>query len=382
MTASTSLNLDANRIQIRNAWYLLLYAWDMAAWRDRWKGATEASPSLLGLLSRILAESTRDLLRHQLGRAYQPRKQIIPGIRGRIDFGPSLKVRAFEEGKAHCTFAELSIDTLQNQILRSTLHHLASDPKLRHSEHPDQENQLRHELRSIVRALDGVSLREVTVADFSRLQLSRNDRIYLLPLSICALVRQLKMPTEEQGDHVVSALLRNEVLFHDLFERFVRNFCRIHARTYKVEREVLRWHDELGSALVPVMKTDMTLIGKQAPHRRLVIDTKYSATTLSATNKFKSENLYQIYAYLRTQEHLSEAHGNASGMLLYPTTSHHLVETMRVQGHRITVATVDLAEPWEQIESNLLALVEPAEPSPPAPQLTPNALNAASAGSA
>ena len=96
-----------NRIQIRNVLYLLLYAWDMAAWRDRWRGAAEASPSLLGLLSRILVDSTRDLLRHQLGRAYQPRKQIIPGIRGRMDFGPSLKSRAFEEGKAHCTFAEL-----------------------------------------------------------------------------------------------------------------------------------------------------------------------------------------------------------------------------------------------------------------------------------
>lgn len=64
-----------------------------------------------------------------------------------------------------------------------------------------------------------------------------------------------------------------------------------------------------------------------------MVDTKYYKTTLAngpyGTAKFKSENLYQIYAYLRTQEHRSEAHGSAEGMLLYPTTTHDLDEARR-----------------------------------------------------
>lgn len=32
---------------------------------------------------------------------------------------------------------------------------------------------------------------------------------------------------------------------------------------------------------------------------------------------------------------------------------------MKVQGHRIRIATVNLAQPWEQIEARLLALVAP-----------------------
>jgi hypothetical protein len=47
-------------------------------------------------------------------------------------------------------------------------------------------------------------------------------------------------------------------------------------------------------------------------------------------------------------------------MLLYPTTSHDLNEIMRVQGHQMRVATVDLSKEWETIETRLLALVSSA----------------------
>jgi hypothetical protein len=45
------------------------------------------------------------------------------------------------------------------------------------------------------------------------------------------------------------------------------------------------------------------------------------------------------------------------GMLLYPTTSYELGEAMLVQGHRIQLATLDLSQQWEKIETRLLSLV-------------------------
>ncbi len=353
----------AGRIPIRNAWYLLLYAWDMAAWRGRWKAASDESPSLLGLLARILTETTHDLLSRQLGRAHAARSETIRGIRGRIDFAASLKCRSFDRGEACCRFAELTVDTPKNRILRATLDRLVSDPRLGHAKRLE-EDKLRHDLRSLVRALEGVSLVPISSADFGRLQLGRNDRDYALPIAVCALIHRLEMPTEDVGDHALTALLRDEIKFDQLFERFVRNFYRFHLTDHEVTRETLDWHDELTCPLVPYMHTDITIAEKGPPHRRIIIDTKYSTSTLSATPyggmKFKSDNLYQIYAYLRTQEHLSDAHRQAQGMLLYPTTSQNLDEAMSVQGHRIRVATVNLGQPWEQVEGRLLALVTSA----------------------
>ena len=220
---------------------------------------------------------------------------------------------------------------------------------------------MRHELRTLVRALQEVPLVPINSTDFSRLQLGRNDRDYAVPLAICALVHRLEMPTEAVGDHAIFALLRDDIKFHQLFERFVRNFCRIHFPDYDVRPETLNWPDELECDLVPAMRTDVTITAKSAPYQRLVIDTKYYATALGTslygTEKFRSENLYQVYAYLRTQEHLSPSHRRAAGMLLYPTTSYDLDEAMIVQGHRIRLATVDLGEPWERIEACLIGLI-------------------------
>jgi 5-methylcytosine-specific restriction enzyme subunit McrC len=353
----------AGEIPVRNAWYLLLYAWDMARWRGRWPVAAEESPSLLGLLARVLSAATRDLLKHQLGRAHMVHRETLRGIRGRVDFAGSLKRLTFQHAAAHCVFPELSIDTPKNRILRATLHRLASDPRLKHVK-PEEEAKLRHELRTLVRALEGVRLVPISLADYSRLQLGRNDRDYALPIAICALIRRLDMPTEEVGDHALTALLRDEIVFHLLFERFVRNFYRLTLEDYEVGRENLDWHDELGCSLVPSMYTDITIVEKRPPHRRLIVDTKYSTTTLAATPyggaKFKSENLYQLYAYLRTQEQESDAHRCAQGMLLYPTICLDLNETMNVQGHRIHIATVDLSKEWATIETRLLAIVNSA----------------------
>lgn len=352
----------AERIPVKNAWYLLLYAWDMAHWRGRWLGAAGSSPGLLGLLSRILVEATRDLLKKQLGRSHAQHRAVVNGIRGRVEFGESLKHLSFERAQAHCSYPELSIDTLKNRILRSTLHRLASDPRAAHAD-ADKAVRLRHDLKEVVRAMEGVQIAPVSSADFSRLQIGRNDRDYALPMAVCALVRRLEMPTESSGDRGLTALLRNEIVFHDLFERFARNFYRLHLTEHEVKRETLEWHDDLRCSLVPTMRTDITLVGKLPPYHRMIIDTKYSVQTLAAapygSPKFKSENLYQLYAYLRTQEHLSDGHRTAEGMLLYPTTADDVDESMRVQGHRMRVATVDLSSDWKNIEARLVDLVEP-----------------------
>ena len=354
----------ASCIPVRNVWYLLLYAWDMAAWKDHWKGDVEASPHLLGLLARILAASTEQLLRRQVRQAYEPHQETIRGIRGRIDFASSLKKRTFEKGAAHCAFHQLTIDTLKNRIIRSTLNRLSKDTRII-SNGNTMEKELLHRLRTIDHALESVSLKRVESSDFSRLQLTRNDQDYHLPLTICHLIHRMEMPTEDTGDHALNALLHDEITFHQLFELFVFNFYRLRLEKgcTVAYQESLKWHDELGCLFVPGMNTDITLRWATL-ERHLVIDTKYSQTTLAATPfgglKFKSENLYQIYTYLRTQEHRSPGHRNAEGMLLYPTTSHDLREAMQVQGHKISVATVNLAAPWELIEKRLLELAAPA----------------------
>jgi 5-methylcytosine-specific restriction enzyme subunit McrC len=352
-------NNIASGIPVQNAWYLLLYARDMAAWRDNWNAQAEGAPHLLGLLARVLCKSTRKLLRNQLRRSFVRTAAPVRGIRGRIDFAVSLKHQSFERGVVDCVFPELSTDTVPNRIIRSTLARLASEPALK-SDDRGAEKALRHELRTLVREMEGIKLTLVSTLDFASLQFGRNDRDYAVPVAICRLIHTLSLPTEASGDETLAALLHDEILFNKLFERFVRNFYRLHLTNCSVDGERLDWGDELGSGLVPMMYTDITIEEKELPFRRTVVDTKYSTSTLAESRsgelRFKSQNLYQIYSYLRTQEHKSSAHRCARGVLLYPTNGYDVHDAMLVQGHRIDVVTVNLARQWQHIEKELLNL--------------------------
>ncbi|PSH03943.1 MAG: hypothetical protein CXZ00_10205 [Acidobacteria bacterium] len=288
MAMTPSATTIASGIPVQNAWYLLLYAWDMASWRDRWNAESQDAPHLLGLLAKLLAHGSRQLLRHQLRRSFARTAAPVRGIRGRIDFAVSLKRQSFQRGVVDCVFPELSIDTLRNRIIRSTLSRLASEPALK-SDRAEAEAALRHELRSLVRQMDGVTMIPVSPRDFASLQLGRNDRDYAVPIAICRLIHTLRLPTETAGDEALVALLRDEILFHKLFERFVRNFYRLHLSNCHVDSEKLEWFDELGSGLVPAMYTDMTIVQKTLPFKRTIVDTKYSVSALAQNTPWRAE---------------------------------------------------------------------------------------------
>ena len=51
-----------------------------------------------------------------------------------------------------------------------------------------------------------------------------------------------------------------------------------------------------------------------------------------------------------------------SGMLLYPEVQQSVTDRFKLQGHDITIASINLSQPWEQIHDDLIALV-PKQPA-------------------
>src|SRR5690606_18604091 len=93
----------------------------------------------------------------------------------------------------------------------------------------------------------------------------------------------------------------------------------------------------------------------------IVLDTKFTAaslrTGLGGKSTYDSSHLYQLYAYLRTQEAKSPRHRVASGVLLYPGAGTELSDRFVVQEHEIRIETLDLAGEWTEIEQRLLQIV-------------------------
>lgn len=363
MTKATAVNKPAVTIPVRNLWYLLLYAWDLAAYSGRTRAAEDESPDLKSLLARALCDVTDDVVRQGHTRAYSANVAAIRGVRGRIDFQRSLKTLAFQDGKAVCRFNQFTVDVLPNRILKATLYRLSRDPNLQSAGSSGDVSALRHRLMDHVRLMDYVTDIPMSPDLFGRVVVHRNNAIYALIVQLCRLVYMTQMPDHHgSDDRSFLELLGQHISRHQLFERFVLNFYRVHLRECAAGSELLNWPNETPEAdYLPRMRTDISLRKKTSPGAIAVIDTKFYQNSLvsgphAEKETVRSSHLYQIYSYLRSQEGIEPLRDTATGVLLYPTVEKDVHSDFAMQGHRILIRSLDLGQPWQSVRQQLIDL--------------------------
>ena len=191
-------------------------------------------------------------------------------------------------------------------------------------------------------------------------------------LAAAKMALNLSIPTEQSGIAQLPIVNRRETKGWKLYEDAVAGF-------YDVALSHLGWKVKQGSpiewpvldptpglpAIMPQMITDIVLErrerNKSAIGQRIVIDTKF--TSILKSGQFgkptlKSENMYQLYTYLRSQvRHGDPMSRHSAGVLLYPSLGADLKESANIQGHRISFATVDLAANSNTIRSQLLRIL-------------------------
>ena len=363
------IRLTEYGIPIRNLWHMLLYAWNempMNALRHPLfeNADAELAPTLDALLASMLMKLMEGRLRIGLGGDYVTERGTLRGIRGRIVFTESLKRRTFENGLAYCEYQQYSANAPRNQIIRTTLARLVQVGQF--GPGADSANELRHRLRRLTRSLDGIDIIELTPELIRRQQLGSNDGDYRLMLAICALILQRQMPTEASGPYALPALDRDELLLYNIYERFVANFYRTHLHEWIVTpHKRLEWHARHANQFLPSMVPDLVL-QERSSGQVLILDTKFTAHSLIENQwgkeVFDSSHLYQLYAYLKSQEHVSQAHRTATGILLYPAVHYTLSERIELQDHLMRIECIDLTAHWQDIERHLLELVTSLKP--------------------
>lgn len=347
------------QIPIRNLWFLLVYAWDLGAFAKAFAATVEASPDLPHLVVALFTGIVERRLRRNLSRHYVPRAEVLTRVRGRIDVFRTTIDRTLERGEIACRFEELSIDTPRNRFVRHALTR-ASTLKV--------DRALATRCRSLAShlALAGVTGHRMTERDLRRESFVRHDGEDRLMIELARLVVALALPTQEAGSRLLPSPHRDDVALRKIFERAVGRFYAHHLRSsdgWSVRTgEWLDWPQQAATlglaALLPRMQTDIVI---ERSSRRLVIDTKFTGILTSSargTDRLRSNYLYQLYAYLRSQADRGGAHAQADGLLLHPALNLHLDEAVTIQGHRIRFATLDLMAPTAVIEARLLQLAK------------------------
>lgn len=342
-------------IPIQNVYYLLCYAWDQMRAGEIAETGAAGETELVNLFAQVLINGTRRVLRQGLDRDYVARSEDTSRLRGRIDFSTSVQRALLPRAKAHCHYDTLSRDVLHNRILKSTLGRLAEASTI--------DATLRTELLHLRRRFRGVKNVPLRRSLFRRVQLHGNNAFYRFLMNVCALVEQNLTPEEKGQGARFRDFRRDDATMWKLFERFVYHFYRHEQDTYAVSAPQIAWDvDEVASAdlvRLPSMQTDVVLRSEQ---RTIILDTKYYANTLGAHHgrqAYHSDNLYQLFAYLKNAEATGKGYQDAEGILLYPTVAIPLDDSVTIQGHRLRVCTVNLAQDWSNIHNDLIALVAP-----------------------
>lgn len=350
----------SNGIPVRNLWYMLCYAWNDRRLLDRFKSDVETAPSLDGLLAKLLMNMVGRRLRIGLGRNYRDEERTISGIRGRVDFATSLKRMTFQNAKAHCRYQIFDANVQKNQIIRSTLDWVARNGNFG----PNYKiaNDLRQNVRQLVRQLAAIDLIEVRPSAVRRTLLVRDDYDYRVMLTLCLFILSRQMPTEETGQTPSQQVERHWNFVCYLYEAFVVNFFKQHLEDWKTSRQTtVNWPGRDQTDYLPSMIPDIILRHRKTSYR-VILDTKFTTECLTPgradKSKFDSKHLYQLYAYLRSQE---DRWGQMTGVLLYPTAKFRLKEATQMHGHKIRWETLDLAQEWSDIEMDLLQLAESLE---------------------
>ena len=363
-------------IPIRNVWHMLLYAWNevpldqVRSWPLQ-HAALERAPTLDALLALVLIRLIQQRLRIGLGHEYIEETNSLRGIRGRINFAETINQHALERGQLICQFQGYHLNSLKNQIIRSTLARLVKVGEF--GPDPALVREIQQKLRLLLRDLDGIDFIELT-PDLIRRQLyarSGHDHDYRLMLSICDLILQRQIPGDSEGRTraLVPMIDRELLVLYKIYERFVANFYRMHLKDWEVSAQKrLEWHAAEANERLPLMIPDIVMQDRST-RRMIVLDTKFTAQSLTENQWgkaiFDSSHLYQLYTYLKSQEHISEVHRTAAGILLYPAVRNRFSERVKLQDQVIRIESVDLAAPWQEIEGQLLELVTSTSPPPP-----------------
>lgn len=350
------------RIPVRNLWLLMLYASELFRQLDQGKKNLEENPDdIPDLVAEMLAHVVEKRLKRNLTYGYHSREDILSRVRGRIDILTTERDQLLARGKIACRFEDLTINTPRNRFVRAALNVIARIVHCR---------ELAHHCRTLSSSLErlGVSGEPPTRTEVNADRFGHHDADDQFMVALAKLVFNLALPTESAGHTPLAAPDREITWVRRLYEKAVGGFYNVvlSPKGWRIELgKAISWQIEMKTSgidkILPTMRTDV-IVENSGIGRRIVIDTKFTSILTRGWYReetLRSNYIYQIYAYLRSQEGKGDPlANNAAGLLLHPSIGETVDETVMIQGHAIRFATVDLGASAIEIRNQLIRMME------------------------
>lgn len=370
------------KFPIRNLWFLFVYASDLSQFRNQFRGQVDQATSFRSLVSRLLCHIVDRRLRRGLGIRHLSHCDVLRRVRGRIDVLETYAQSLLQKGRIACRYDRLTVDIPRNRLARTALISLSSEirevlAEQRKSDHSggkpllDELESLHRQCGRLEWALGraGVSDRHLSSSELDVEQISTHEMEDWLMVSLSKAALDYSFPSSQPGIQWAPELLLQDDGYSKLFERAIGNFYRIELPRdewiVRIQRR-LQWRETEPlrgvSNYLPIMKADVVLENRRSG-RKITIDTKFKSILKkrgedSERYRFDSKDIYQLYSYIRSQEHEgNEDSKRSEGILLYPSVDQYVDAEANFHGHRIRFVTVDLNRDSSDIVEQLKRLV-------------------------
>jgi len=265
-------------------------------------------------------------------------------VRGKIDIGKSINLKANSSMKLHCVYDEFNSNNILNQILKITSLNLLKNEKVNIIKKKKLKNLILH-----FREVDEIQIKNVK---WSELRYHKNNLTYKMLINICYLISEGLIVNEEEGKNKFVTFIKDKQMA-TLYEKFIYEFYKQEFPGHKIKyQEQIKWKSDNNYVdLLPNMNTDISMV---KDNHKLIIDTKFYSESmqknyLSNNRSFISSNLYQIFAYIKN----SDFNGEVSGMLLYPTVEYDASADYKLSGNNVFIRSVDLSRVFCEIRAEL-----------------------------
>ena len=339
-------------ILIKNIYYMLSYAFTTLKQSNYEEIVKEKFDNIHNLFAAILAKGIGQQLKQGLYREYRNQKEDMSVMRGKIDMSGTIRNKLARKQLLTCGYDELSENNLLNQILKTTVMLLIRHEKV--------DSERKSALKKEMLFFSNVDTTELNCIKWSSIRFQKNNQTYGMLISICQFIAEGMLFTTEQGEYKLASFIDEQRMCR-LYEKFILEYYTQTFPELTVKASRIPWVLDDGiSTMLPVMQSDITL---SSGSHVLIIDAKYYAHTTQVQyekHTIHSNNLYQIFTYVKNKDFsLGSIPHTVSGLLLYAETEETIQpdHVYQMSGNKISVKTLDLNLPFDNIRAQLDAIV-------------------------
>lgn len=340
-------------IFIKNIYYMLSYAFRVLHQSNYEYISTEAFDNIHNLFAAILSKGIGEQLKQGLYREYLNKTEEMASVRGKIEIQGTIKKRIMHKHMLSCEYDELTENNIYNQILKTVMLIL-----LRHE---DVKREYKSILKKEAMFFSDVDVINPVSIKWSLIRFQKNNQTYHILISLCRFIIQGMLLSTESGEYKLASFVNAQGM-NLLYQKFLLEYFIKEYPWLSVRASQIQWAlDDGVNAMLPVMQSDIMLSQGDTV---LIIDAKYyTHTTQEQYGKHTiiSDNLYQIFAYVKNKEkELENRRHTVSGMLLYARTDEAIQPDVSYQmsGNKISIKTLDLNCDFQIIRQQLNEIVE------------------------